>query len=86
LTVTATLDHRPAGIPQVSAQPLLARHSNKCSEQGDRETDDSDDLVWWISLNRRDGGSVTRDGGPVESEENHVEEGGGLLVPIGLEV
>jgi len=37
-------------------------------------------------VNRWNGRSVTRDGGLIESEENGVEEGSGLLIRIGLEV
>jgi len=64
---------------------------NECGEQGDyetriHETGDSDNLGQWISLNGWDGGSVTRDSRPVESEENRMEEGGRFLVRIGLEV
>ena len=91
MTVSATLDHRPARIPQVSVQPLLAQHGDECREQGDNQTRihqarDCDRLARRISLDRRGGRSLARDGGLVESEEDCAEEGGGLLVRIGLEV
>ena len=91
LTVSASLDHRPTRIPQVSVQPLLAQHRDECGKHGDHETrihetGDSDNLARWIPLGRWDGRSGARDGRLIESEENRAEEGGGLLVRIGLEV
>ena len=91
LTVSASLDHRPARIPQVSIQPLLAQHCDECGEHGDyqtrvHETGHSDDLARRVSRDRWDGRGLTRDGGLIESEENCAEEGGRLLVRIGLEV
>jgi len=70
---------------------LLAQHGDECREQGDHETrihetGDGDDLAWWISLGRWDGGSVTGDGGLIESEEDGSEEGSGLFVGIELKV
>jgi len=50
------------------------------------ETGHGDDLAQWVPLGRWDGRSVTRDGRLIEGEENCAEEGGGLLVRIGLEV
>jgi len=87
LTVSTSLDHRPARIPQVSIQPLLAQHRDECGKQGDHETrihetGDSDDLARWIFLGRWNGGG----GRLVEAENKCAEEGGGLLVGIGLEV
>ena len=91
MTVSASLDHRPARILQVSIQPLLAQHRDKCREHGDyktriHEAGHGDDLAWWIFLGKWDGRGLTRDGGLIESEEDRAEEGGGLLVRIGLEV
>jgi len=91
LTVSASLDHRPARILQVSIQPLLAQHGDERGKHGDyetrvHETGHGDDLTRWISLGGLDGRSVTRDGGLIESEEDRAEEGGGLLVRIWLEV
>ena len=91
LTVSATLDHRPARIPQVSIQPLLAQHGDECGEQGDHETrihetGHCDDLARWVLLGKWNGRSVNRDGRLIESEEDRAEEGGGLFVRIGSEV
>ena len=91
MTVSASLDHRPARIPQVSIQPLLAQHRDERGEHRDyqtrvHETGHSDDLARWVSRDRWDGRGLTRDGGLIESEENCAEEGGRLLVRIGLEV
>jgi len=91
LTISASLDHRPARILQVSIQPLLAQHGDERGEHGDYETriheaGHGDDLARWISPGRRDGRGLTRDGGLIESEENRAEESGGLLVRIGLEI
>ena len=57
LTVSATLDRRPAFIAQVPVQPLLPQHGDEGGQQGDKETrvheaGDGDDLTWQISLNR----------------------------------
>ena len=91
LTVSATIFHRPARIPQVPIQPLLAQHGGKCGEQGNHktrvhETGDGDDLARRAFLNRWNGGSLTRDGRLVESEEDRAEEGGRLVVRVRLEV
>ena len=91
VAVSTSLDHRPTRIPQVSVQPLLAQHRDECSEHGDyetrvHETGHCNDFARWISLGRWGGRSVTGDRGLIESEENCAEEGGGLLVRIGLEV
>ena len=91
LTVSASLDNRPTRILQVSIQPLLAQHRDECGEHGDYETriheaGDGDDLARWIFLDRWDGRGLTGDGGLIESDEDRTEEGGGLLVRIGLEV
>ena len=91
LTVSATLDHRPARIAQVSVQPLLPQHGNEGSKEGDQETrvhetGGGDDLAGWILLNRWNNGGLAGDGGLIESEEDCTEEGCGLLVWIGLKV
>ena len=91
LTISASLDRRPARILQVSIQPLLAQHRDECREHGDdqtriHETGHSDNLARWISLGRRDGRSVTGDCGLIESDEDRAEEGSGLLVRIWLEI
>ena len=90
LTVSATLDHRSARVPQVPIQPLLPQHGDECCEQGDKETrvheaSDDDDIARRTSLSGRNGGGLTGDGGVVESEEDGAEEGSGFLVRIGLE-
>ena len=87
MTVATTLDHRPARIPQVPVQPLLAQHRDECSEQGNQkarvhDTRDGNDLARWISP----GGGLTGDGGLIESEEDGAEEGNRLLIGIGLEL
>ena len=91
LPVAAALDYRATRIAQVSIQPLLPQHGDECGEKGDHKTciheaGDSDDLARWIFLNRWDNRSLTGDGGLIESEKDGAEEGGGLLVGIGLEV
>ena len=70
---------------------MLAQHSDECGEHGYyetrvHETGHGDDLARWIFLGWWDGRGLTRDGGLIESEEDRAEEGGGLLVRIGLEV
>ena len=89
LTVPATLDHRPARIPQVSVQPLLPQHGDECGEQGDQEArihepSYGDDLARWIFLSRWDGGGLAWAGGLIESEEDCAEKGRGLFVGVGL--
>jgi len=91
LTVSTTLDHRPARIAQVPVQPLLPQHRDECGQQGHQktrvhETGDDDNLARWVSLNGWNGGGLTGDGGLIESEEDGTEEDSGLLVWIGLEV
>ena len=91
LTVAATLDHRPARVPQVPIQPLLAQHGDERGEHGDQktrvhETGDGNDLARRTFLNRWNGGGLTGDGGLVESEEDCAEESRRLLVRVGLEV
>ena len=70
---------------------MLAQHRDECREHGGyqariHETGHGDDLAWWIFLDKWDGRGLTRDGGLIESEEDCTEEGGRLLVRIGLEV
>jgi hypothetical protein len=91
LTVSATLDHRPARIPQVPVEPLLAQHRDECGEQRDQETrvhesSDGDDLAGRALLGGWNGGGFVRDGGLVEGEKDCAEEGCRLLVRIGLEL
>ena len=90
LAVTATLDHRPARVPQVSVEPLLPQHRDECGKQRDHQTSvhesgDRDDLGGRIFLGGWNGGGLIRDGGLIEGEENCAEESRGLLVRIGLE-
>ena len=90
LTVSATLDHRPASIPQVPVEPLLAQHRDECGEQRDQETrvhesSDRDDLAGRTLLDGWDRGGFIRDSRLVESEEDRTEEGCRLVVGIGLE-
>jgi hypothetical protein len=33
LAVSATLDHRPARVPQVPVEPLFSQHRDECGEQ-----------------------------------------------------
>ena len=87
LTVSASLDHRPARILQVSVQPLLAQHRDECGEHGYYQTriheaGHGDNLARWIFLGRWDG----RGGRLIETEDKCAEKGGRLLVWIGLEV
>jgi hypothetical protein len=91
LTVPATLDRRPARIPQVPVQPLLPQHGDECGEQRDHETrvhetGDDDDLAKRAFLGRWNDGGFTGDGGLIECEEDGAEEGCRLLVWVGLEV
>ena len=91
LAISATLNHRPARIPQVSVQPLFPQHRDECSQQRDQETrihqaGRCDDLARWVFLNGRNGGGLAGNGGLVESEEDSTKEGGGLFVGVGLEV
>ena len=90
LTVSATLNHRPARIPQVPVQPLLSQHGDECREQGDQEArihepSHGDDLARWIFLNGWNGGCLAWDGGLIESEEDRAEEGHGLFIRVRLE-
>ena len=90
LTVSATLYHRPAGIPQVSVEPLLAQHRDECGEQRHQETrvhqsGDGDDLSGRALLDGWDGGGFVWDSRLVESEKDRTEEGCRLVVGIGLE-
>ena len=50
------------------------------------ETGDGDSLARWIFLNGWNSGSLTRDGGLVESEGDRMKENGGLVARVGLEV
>jgi len=91
LTVSATLDHRPARVPQVPIHPLPRQHSEECGKQGDQqtcidETGGSDDPVRGAFLDRWNGECLTGDGGLIESEEDCAEEGHRLLVLIWSEV
>jgi hypothetical protein len=91
LAVSATLDHRPAGIPQVPVQPLLPQHRDERRQERHQETRihqarRGHDLARWTFLNGRNGGGLAGNGGLVESEEDGAEEGGRLLVGIGLEI
>ena len=70
---------------------MFPQHRNERSEQGDQETrvheaGGGDDLARWILLSRWNHGGLSWDGGLVEGEENGAEEGGRLLVLVGLEV
>ena len=70
---------------------MLPQHRDECGKQGDHkarvhETGDDDDLARRASLNEWNGGGLTWDGGLIESEEDGTEEGGGLVIWIGLEV
>jgi len=89
LTVSATLDHRPARIPQVPVQPLLSQHGNECSEQGDQkagvhESSGGDDLARWRFLDRWNSGGLAQDRRLIEGEEDCAEDGCGLFVRVGL--
>ena len=90
LTVSATLDRRPAGIPQVPVEPLFAQHRDECSEKRDQQTrvhepSNGDDLAGRTPLDGWYDGGFIRDGGLVEGEKDCTEDGCGLLVWIGLE-
>ena len=82
LTVSITLDHKPARIPQVSVQPLVLRHGDECGKQGDHrthvhETGDDDNLARRSLLNRWNCGGFTGDGRLIESGGWH---GGGRRI------
>ena len=89
MTVSATLDHRRARIPQVSVQPSL---SHECCDQRDQqtgvhETYDGDDVGERILLNWQNGGRFVWDCGLVEGEEDGAEEGWGLVrLEFGMDV
>jgi len=90
LTVSATLDRRPACVPQIPVEPLLSQHCDECGEQRDQQTrvhesSDGDDLAGRALLDGWHGGGLVRDGRLVEGEEDRTEEGCRLLVRIGLE-
>ena len=90
LAVSASLDHRPACVPQVSVEPLLAQHRDERGQQRDQETrvhesGDGDDLTRGVFLGGRNGRGLVRYCGLIEGEENCTEEGCGLFVGIGLE-
>jgi len=90
LTITATLDHRPASIPQVPVEPLLAQHRGECGEQRDQETcvhesSNSYNFAGRVFLGGWDGGGFIWDSGLVEGEEDGTEKSCRLLVWIGLE-
>jgi hypothetical protein len=90
LTVSATLDHRPARMPQVPVEPLFAQHCDERGEQRDQETrvhqsGDRDDLGGGVFLGGWNGGGFVRDSRLIEGEEDCAEESGGLLVRIGLQ-
>ena len=90
LTVSTTLDHRPARVPQVTVEPLLAQHCNECGKQGDQKTrvhesSDSDDLAGRV-LGGWNGGGFVRDSGFIESEEDRAEKSCRLFVRVRLEL
>jgi len=90
LTVSATFDCRPAGIPEVPVEPLLSQHRDECGKERDQETrvhepGDCDDLAGRALLDGWDGGGFVWDGRLVEGEEDCTEDGCRLLVRIGLE-
>ena len=90
LTVSATLDRRPACVPQIPVEPLLAQHRDECGKQRDQETrvhqsSDGDDLAGRTLLDGWYDGGFVRDGRLVEGKEDCTEDGCGLLVRIGLE-
>jgi len=89
--MSATLDHRPARIAQVSVQPLLPQHRDERREHGDyqtrvHETGDGDGLALRGLLDGWNGGGLTGNGGLIEGEEDGTEDGSGLFIWIGLEV
>jgi len=90
LTVSATLNRRPACVPQISVEPLLSQHCDEGGNQRDQETrvhesSDGDNLAGGALLDGWDSGGLVRDGRLVECEKDRTEEGCGLLVRIGLE-
>jgi len=57
LTVSAPLDRRPPGIPEVPVEPLLSQHRDECGKKRDQETrvnqsGDGYDLAWRALLDR----------------------------------
>ena len=80
LTVSATLDHRPTRIPQVSVKPLLPQHRNERGKQRDQETcihepGGRDDLAGRVVLGGWNYESFIRNGRLVESEKDCAKEG-----------
>ena len=90
LTVSTTLDHRPARMPQVSVEPLFSQNRDECCEQRDKqagvhENCGAKDLAARVLLYRWDGRGFVWDCGLVESEEDCAEESHRLVVGVGLE-
>ena len=80
LTVSTTLDHRPARIPQVAVKSLFAQHREERGEQRDQEariheSSGSDNITRRVCLDRWKGGGFVRDSGVVEGEKDCAEEG-----------
>ena len=90
LTVTATLDHRHACVPQVSVEPLLPQHRDECGKQQDHqarvhEGGDRDDLGGRIFLGGWNDGGLAWNGRLIEGEEDCTEESRESFIGIGLE-
>ena len=88
LTVSTTLDHRPARVPQVTVEPLFAQHRGERGEQRDEKTrvhesSGGDNLAGRAFLDGWYGGGFVGDSGLIEGEENCAQEGCGLVVWIG---
>ena len=91
LTVSATVDHRPAGVPQVSVEPLLPQHRDECGQKGDQktrkqETGSDDDLAGRVLLDGRNGGGFVWDCGVIEGEKDGLEESCRSIVGIWLKL
>ena len=89
LTVSTTLDHKPASVPQVPVQPLLPQHRDECGQQRDQqtgiqETSCGDNFAGRGNLGRRNGEGFVWDCGMVEGEEDRKKESRRLAVGIGL--
>jgi len=90
LSILAALDGGPSHVDRrVSVQPLLAEHRKESGEERSGETREEDCLnldnhVWGTSP-LWEGRNVVAKGGVVDLVDQDMEEGGGLVIWIGLE-
>jgi len=91
LTVSTTLDHRPAHIPQVAVKPLFPQCRDERGEQRDQETCvhepcDSDNLAGGIFLSGWNSGGFTGDSGLVEGKKDCTKDGCRLIIRVWFEL